>query len=947
MGVRADSVAYNDVLTAVRWVARLHPNKRSGGRAEDVRPLAYKAAARILWPEPDLAVDVIEHRLRDEVVDVVQLLAASHELRPLERDVVIVHVRDMEMVATESGPDPWRLRQPNGVRNRNTKERRASILVATNGEYTERTLKSKVEDPAFRMVVAAMLNARRSSPDDGVLHLERAASGAAESGGQAPLALPSFQAASDDLTEDSLNELGRSTVHHMFRELFPDATRIVYKALTPGMSGASVFRVTPHRGQRQRTCVVKIGLAADTQAELDAWEQYVKPFMASKHIPAKQNDKILGDVGGIAYEFLATETLNQRLLALTGQQHYGQIERLLTEVFEIVKDAWHGERTMVERFLTVEDYTLTEGDLSAFEAMCADLPPAVALPQTQVANVRKVWSSAAVLPTSHAIAICHGDLFGENVLIDEDDDLGLIDFSHTREQHYLRDHITMEGDLTLRLLQADGAGPDAASGLISRLIGATTAGGDAPFLVPPALDGDPPAVLASIAAVRAIRTAAWARMENDAAELAGYRVGLIRRLVRTSARLENRLSDVQRWVGLHLAVAHATELVSALLPPPLTTRDDQAAVEEIATRPRVRHTPLTKQHARNFTEKLVLARSRPTPSFLLIGGVYVDVILSPIEDTLLRAEEWSNLEEVKIRLGGSCLQVGARLYDAYDVQASLFSATGGAMDPLSQEAHNLLARQGWIARKHVEPVPGIAAAVSVHLHQADGMFKTVFTHKGALAYLDWHRLESELLLEHVSGGVLYIGGYFRTNLHNGLHDALQRHGMQQLVVLDHGQLVPEVESQLQVSYLKHAFDRGEIDVYICTHAEFQALADHPERAKRSPTPSARDAPASGPPLEQLAKLAGRLPLPPVTVVRDPAWLDPPTAVVITPGSPPQLATVTIPAGHALPWQTLGSDNAFNAGFLYGLVTGDPDAGSEAATLEAVQEGLRIWTAGVT
>jgi len=494
MVVRADTAAFDHVLTAVKWVARLHPNKRSGGRAEEERPLSYRTAARILWPEPDLAIEVIERRLRDEVLAVVQLLAASNELRPFERDVVAVHVSDLEMVATDSPSQPWRLRQPRQVRARTTGERRASILVAMRGVYTERSLKRTVEEPAFRMVVAAMLNARRSSPDDEVLDLEMVSSGGTVEEGEAPLALPSFQAASDELTESSLNELGRSTVHHMFRELFPEATRIVYKALTPGMSGASVFRVTPHRRQRQLPCVVKIGLAADTQAELAAWHQYVAPFIASKHIPAKHNDKILGDVGGIAYEFIATETLNQRLLVLAGQQQHDVIERLLTGVFEIVKDAWHGERTMVERFLTDDDYVLTEGDLSAFEAMCRTLPAALAIPEEQIANVRKVWTSGAALPTSHAIAICHGDLFGENVLIDEDDDLGLIDFSHTGEQHYLRDHITMEGDLVLRLLQVDEAGPETARELVDRLVEETTAGDQSPFLVRPALDDDAQAV---------------------------------------------------------------------------------------------------------------------------------------------------------------------------------------------------------------------------------------------------------------------------------------------------------------------------------------------------------------------------------------------------------------------------------------------------------------------
>ena len=158
-------------------------------------------------------------------------------------------------------------------------------------------------------------------------------------------------------------------------------------------------------------------------------------------------------------------------------------------------------------------------------------------------------------------------------------------------------------------------------------------------------------------------------------------------------------------------------------------------------------------------------------------------------------------------------------------------------------------------------------------------FTTIFTHKGALEELRWNWLASAVELEQQDGGIVYIAGYFRTRLYEDLHDRLRQLVRSQIVVLDHGQLLPQ-DSHDAVAELRTAFRQKEVDVYICTLAELQALAHHPRprKSRRQPTPS----------IDYVDELASSLSLPPVTVVRDEMWPGSDRAFLLLEGDGPEL-----------------------------------------------------------
>ena len=62
---------------------------------------------------------------------------------------------------------------------------------------------------------------------------------------ESELSTPRFDPDSDETTRDALNTLGLRVVEGILGQLYPSATFIQYRALSPGLSGASVFLVFP------------------------------------------------------------------------------------------------------------------------------------------------------------------------------------------------------------------------------------------------------------------------------------------------------------------------------------------------------------------------------------------------------------------------------------------------------------------------------------------------------------------------------------------------------------------------------------------------------------------------------------------------------------------------------------------------------------------------------
>jgi hypothetical protein len=205
--------------------------------------------------------------------------------------------------------------------------------------------------------------------------------------------------------------------------------------------------------------------------------------------------------------------------------------------------------------------------------------------------------------------------------------------------------------------------------------------------------------------------------------------------------------------------------------------------------------------------------------FVQVGSVYLDIILRPIVTTVLEKKEWDNLHPIRFDLGGSIVCVGRFLFLDHRQKSYLFSVKGGKGEPLSDVFDALMTKEKWPNNNLISSKPKSRPAVTVHLVQQDKSFSTMFTQNGSLIELGWPNIDEELSKLLINGGVLYIGGYYKTNLHNGFRENLEKYSDKSLVCIDHGSLATELISEQSINALREAFLTNAIDVYICTYSE--------------------------------------------------------------------------------------------------------------------------------
>lgn len=312
----------------------------------------------------------------------------------------------------------------------------------------------------------------------------------------------------------------------------------------------------------------------------------------------------------------------------------------------------------------------------------------------------------------------------------------------------------------------------------------------------------------------------------------------------------------------------------------------------------------------------------------VIGGVYLDIELGPVRTATLTGTEFSDLEGVRRRCGGSAPFVAEYLWANFKQRSSLFSRIG-RRDPFSREIRHAVDHAQWSLNSVLVRSNDSDAALSVHLLQHNRGFHTTFTSKGALADFNWSQVIRRLRRRTRYGGILYIGGYFRTHLSHDLGRNLEALSPNLVVIVDHGRFEPDV-SRDQAHALSQAFNRGAVDVYIATWGEVQAFltaCGHPSKQGQTREYVLRE-----------AKAAGLLPR--VTVVRDEVPSRKASCQVLLDARffEPAIDNES-PQGTPI----IGPKNAFTAGFIRGLGVGAPEATLESSIRAAAETGLSTWT----
>ena len=223
-----------------------------------------------------------------------------------------------------------------------------------------------------------------------------------------------------------------------------------------------------------------------------------------------------------------------------------------------------------------------------------------------------------------------------------------------------------------------------------------------------------------------------------------------------------------------------------------------------------------------FESRLSHLRAIRKPVFALIGSIYYDVSLHPVNLKNLVVGEYSDLNSIRIDIGGSAAWVGRFLHGPMNGsrKSYLFSRLGD--DSLSKELRKRLSREPWIRKFYQVPATHAQCGTSFILEPLNYQVYTTLTHREACSF-DWHQFLRVLHRKVKRGGIIYISGYFRSNLCQDLATSLEALPARTAVCVDHGRFQKK-EFDRAGAALAQAFADGLVDVYLCSHVEFTAFA---------------------------------------------------------------------------------------------------------------------------
>jgi hypothetical protein len=313
---------------------------------------------------------------------------------------------------------------------------------------------------------------------------------------------------------------------------------------------------------------------------------------------------------------------------------------------------------------------------------------------------------------------------------------------------------------------------------------------------------------------------------------------------------------------------------------------------------------------------------------VLIGGIYLDISLGPVDIKETKNTEYYDLDTVKVAPGGSAFFVGKHIWDAFHRPSYLVSRIGKG-DQFSKQLAALLKEVPWIRGNHLSASNNSQCGISVHLIDRDESFRPTFTHKGALIELSWRSIIKEVqhLTRH-GGGVVYISGFFRTGLNVDLTTSINQLSPYVLTIVDHGRFQPGDNPAAERSLLE-AFRSNAIDVYVCTFDEMLCLAEsagisHPHQISK---------------LELIQSLASGRFLPKVTIIRGEPGPGRPHATLVVDDriesiqeGPDEWHLTNVP----------GRGSAFTAGFINYLSKVNPQYDLWDQLVAGVRAGLTFW-----
>ena len=279
---------------------------------------------------------------------------------------------------------------------------------------------------------------------------------------------------------DLLAQIARNTFGSLLEE-YPDQVADILAQLLPGAANlklekldSSLFISHASAVPRPRSVVlrvyeedyepvvVKLARAEKIEVEVDRYEKFISRKI-SRNLTAKlERYAILWDIGGALYSYIGD--FDVKTFSRYYEEHpIEDIRECLTSFFTV---SWrkHYERKRKQGSISLFDlYASVWGDwygkrVKNFKSKTTrqelDLHEKLGLPEPIEwfkSNIAENRAQDRSIVESTYTAVTHGDLHGDNLLIDSQKNAWVIDFERSGEGHVLQDFIELESDIINRL----------------------------------------------------------------------------------------------------------------------------------------------------------------------------------------------------------------------------------------------------------------------------------------------------------------------------------------------------------------------------------------------------------------------------------------------------------------------------------------------------------------
>lgn len=266
-------------------------------------------------------------------------------------------------------------------------------------------------------------------------------------------------------------------IREIFCKLFFECEKICLgQMMQQGFSGAAVFHVTPTyqvKGEGQAV-VVKVGNREEIITEIRNYETYVKGIVGGHRIPEALRSAQTQHLGGILYSFigLGGETENfagyyQRkwvddLLPVLDNLYHETLFPLKDKTGRMKENCDLRAFYMQHLHLTEEKLQRIATGIHKGQAIFTERADGAWQFGTERLPNPLRYARGASFRADGFFTTIHGDLNGQNILLDPNRATWLIDFLTTTDDgHILQDYAALETDLRFRLTPKSGVNLDA------------------------------------------------------------------------------------------------------------------------------------------------------------------------------------------------------------------------------------------------------------------------------------------------------------------------------------------------------------------------------------------------------------------------------------------------------------------------------------------------------